>query len=427
MREDLLHFIWKYKKLQLKELRTTKNIPVTIENVGEHNHLAGPDFFNAKLSIGGQLWAGNVEVHLKSSDWYVHNHEKDDSYNNVILHVVWEDDVSVFRANASEIPTLELKSIIPEVLLENYRKLFSAKRKNFINCENDIKFVDSFEIDNWLERLYFERLEHKSDFIFKILKGSQNNWEEVLFALLLKNFGSKINGEAFLQLAEAISYDVFKKVCNETLKAESLLFGCAGLLDSNVVSDLYFLDMQKEFAFLHRKFELGSKNIQKPEFFRLRPANFPTIRLSQIANLYAKHQTLFGTLMDCSSLREIYDVFNVSASEYWDNHFTFGKLSKKSKKRFTKPFIDLIIINTILPLKFCYAKYRGKDASEIILPLISSLSKEKNSIVDNFEKLPLTVDNAKGSQAALQLYNEYCTKNKCLQCAIGNNLLNRNG
>lgn len=427
MREDLLHFIWKYKKLQLKDLRTTKNSPVTIENVGAHNHLSGPDFFNAKLSIDGQVWAGNVELHLKSSDWYLHNHEKDDNYNNVILHVVWEDDVSVFRADGSEIATLELKNIISEPLLENYQKLFSMKRKNFINCEKDITSVDPFEIDNWLERLYFERLEQKSDFIFRILKTSQNNWEQVLFALLLKNFGSKINGEAFLGLAEAISYNVFKKVSDDILKSESLLFGCAGLLDSDEVSDTYFLDVKKEFTFLHSKFELGSNTIQKSEFFRLRPTNFPTIRLSQIANLYAKHQTLFGKLMDCSSLQEIYDVFNVSASEYWDNHFTFGKQSKNSKKRLTKPFIDLIIINTILPLKFCYAKYRGKDANEVILTLISSLSKEKNSIVRNFEKLPLEIDNAKESQAILQLYNEYCTNNKCLQCAIGNNLLNRNG
>jgi len=427
MREDLLHFMWKYKKLQLEDLRTTKDELLTIASVGEHNHFSGPDFFNAKLNIGNQLWAGNVEIHIKSSDWFAHNHETDDNYNNVILHVVWKDDASVFRADGSEIPTLELKNIIPGTLLENYQKLFSAKRKKFISCENDIASVNRFEINNWLERLYFERLEQKSEFIFKTLKDSQNNWEQVLFALLLKSFGSKVNGDAFLQLAETLGYDVFKKVCGETEKVESVLFGCAGLLESEEVRDAYFINLKKEFIFQEHKFELENRTNPKPEFFKLRPTNFPTIRLSQLANLYATHRTLFAKLMSCITLQEIYDVFAVSASQYWDNHFTFGKISKKSKKRLTKSFINLIVINTILPLKFCYAKDRGEDVNDIILSLISSLAKEKNSIVDNFEKLPLKVGDAQESQAILQLYNEYCTKNKCLQCAIGSNLLNRNG
>lgn len=427
MKEDLLHFIWKYKKLQLEDLVTSENEILNIVDVGGHNHLSGPDFFNSKVEIDNQLWAGNVEIHLKSSDWFVHNHEQDPNYNNVILHVVWEDDSEIFRSDGSKIPTLELKNYISKDLLSAYQKLFNQDKKSFINCESDISEVDSFLFENWKERLFFERLEDKSRFIFELLEESQNDWEQVLFKMLLKNFGLKINGQAFLSLANALDFSVVRKLRTDNKVMESVLFGMSHLLDDDSVVDEYFIQLKKEYDYQRKKFDLKEARVQKPEFFKLRPSNFPTIRLSQLAGLYSEQQNLFSSLINVSELKEIYELLNVSASSYWNDHFTFGKPSKKSIKKLTKKFIDLLIINTILPLKFCHAKYSSKDANEEVLKIISQIKPEENTIVSNFKSLKIDVKSAEDSQAILQLYTEYCTQNKCLQCAVGAHLLNLNG
>lgn len=427
MKEDLLHFIWKYKKLQLDDLVGTDNEPIRIVDAGRHNHLSGPDFFNAKVNIDGQLWAGNVEIHLKSSDWYAHHHEKDANYNNVILHVVWEDDAPVFRSDNSEIPTLELKNYISQSVLDAYQKLFDKSGVQFINCEKNIAHVDTFLFENWLERLYFERLERKSKWVLALLESSKNDWEQVLFAMLLKNFGLKINGTSFLSLAQALDFSTVRKLQSDILALESVFYGMSHLLDSEEISDDYYIRLKKEYAHLKNKFSLEQGGVQKPEFFKLRPPNFPTIRLSQLANLYAKHQNLFSRVIHESQLEALYELFEISASGYWNDHFTFGKTSKKSTKRLTKGLVDLLIINTLLPLKFCFAQHQGKDANEEIIQIISQLKKEENSITTNFKHHGISIGNAKESQAILQLYNEYCTLNKCLQCAVGTSLLQVNG
>jgi len=423
IREDLLHFVWKYKKLQLFEVVTTKQESITILDVGTHNHFTGPDFFYAKININGQLWAGNVELHIKASDWYVHRHEEDPNYNNVILHVVWEDDAAVFQKDGSEIPTLELKNYIAKDLLISYQNLFNKKQKTFINCEKDIRQIDDFVLQNWLERLYFERLERKSHYIFKLLEESKNDWEQVLFSLLLKNFGLNINGEPFFSLASAFDFSLVRKLQSEVSQLESLFFGMAHLLEDETVLDTYYIQLKNEFHYLANKFDLENSRVIKPEFFKLRPPNFPTIRLSQLASLYGQHQNLFNKIIKASTIEELYSLFEVRASTYWNDHFTFGKSSKKSTKKLTKPFIDLLIINTVLPLKFCYTKHFGNDQNETIVQIIIKVSTEKNSIITNFKKHNVTSENAKESQALLQLYNNYCTKNKCLDCAVGSSLL----
>lgn len=426
MREDLLHFIWKYKKLPLKDLVTSKNESVVIVDVGRHNHLAGPDFFNAQLRIDDQLWAGNVEIHIKSSDWYAHHHEKDRNYDNVILHVVWEEDVEVFRSDNSEIPTLELKNYISDRLLGAYQDLFDKKGNRFINCEKDIGHTDAFTLKNWLERLFFERLERKSNLVFTLLEDSKNDWENVFFVLLLKNFGLKINGDAFLSLAKALDFAVVRKLQYNQSQLESVLYGMSHLLDDDTISDEYHILLRKEYQYLQHKFSLEAERVQKPEFFKLRPPNFPTIRLSQLASLYHKHQNLFGLVIEATTLEEIYTIFDVSASRYWDDHFTFGKSSRKGVKKLTKKFIDLLIVNTILPIKFCYSRHLNEAVDETIVNIALALDKEENSIVSNFSAHAVTAENAMESQGILQLYNEYCTKNKCLQCTIGTGLLTQN-
>lgn len=404
MREDLLHFIWKYKKLPLDNLVGTNNEPISVVDTGTHNHLAGPDFFNAKVNINEQLWAGNVEIHLKSSDWYAHNHEQDTNYNNVILHVVWDDDGAVFRSDSSEIPTLELQNYISETLLEAYQNLFNKTDVSFINCEKSIGKVDTFLFDNWLERLYFERLERKSKWVFEMLETSKNDWEQVFFALLLKNFGLKINGASFLSLAQALDFSTVRKLQSDTMALESVFYGMSHLLDNDEILDDYYLQLKKEYAHLKNKFNLKEGSVQKPEFFKLRPPNFPTIRLSQMANLYVNRQNLFSRVIHASTLEELYAIFDISASTYWSEHFTFGKSSKKSNKRLTKNFIDLLIINSLMPLKFCYAQHQGKDANEEIIQIISHIKKEENSIITNFKRHGIAIGNAAESQAILQLY-----------------------
>lgn len=421
MNEDFLHYLWKFKKFTFQNLRTTKDESVEIISVGIHNFNSGPDFFNAKLNIEGQLWAGNVEIHIKSSDWYLHHHEKDKNYNNVILHVVWEHDVEVFRSENIPIPTMELKNLISKNTLSNYHALFNQNKK-FINCENEITNVDEFIIDNWLERLYFERLESKSERIMYELKKSNNDWESVLFKMLLKNFGQKINGDSFYSVANSIDYSVIRKLQNNQTQLEAVFFGLSGFFNNDCF-DVYYLELKKEYDYLKTKFQLSNIGVVSPQFFKLRPPNFPTIRLSQFSQLLNKHQNLFSKIIENKSITEFYDLFDVSASEYWRDHFTFGKMSSKSKKGLTKNFIDLIIINTILPLKFCYAKSTGNEINEELLEIIQLIKSEKNTIINHFLKLEIKCKSAMESQALLELHNNYCSKNKCLQCSIGNYLI----
>ncbi len=424
MKEDFLHYVWKYQKFNVQKLFTTCRTTLTIVKVGEHNNNSGPDFFNAQVAIGDQLWAGNVEVHLQSNDWYAHHHEEDSNYDNVILHVVWEYNADIFRKDNSAIPTLELKSIVDESVLKNYHHLFS-KKQQWINCENDFPRIDSFLIKNWLDRLYLERLQVKSLLFEEEMKSSNNHWEGLLFKLLCKNFGLKVNGESFFSIAQSIDFSILKKCNHDSLEIEALFFGQAGFFEENK-EDSYFELLKGKYLYLRHKFDLDINSVNFPKYFRLRPSNFPTIRLSQLAVLFSEKQSLFSRILEAKSLEDYYTIFTVSANEYWDTHYNFGVCSTKKKKRLTKKFIDLLLINTIIPLKYSYAKYMGQDASEDIMNLASTIPYEENSIIKKFNLLGYTAKNSLQSQGLLQLKNEYCIKNNCLQCAIGNSILKGN-
>lgn len=423
MREDFLQYLWQYKKFNVSAIKTTNNEVVSILSVGQHNFNSGPDFFNAQLKIGDQIWAGNVEIHIKSSDWYVHNHEIDKAYDNVILHVVWEHDTDVFIKDNVIVSTLELKDFIDKKALVNYQTLFS-KSKTWINCENDFSSIDEFTIHNWLERLYFERLERKSSDISLLLKASKNDWEAVLFKILAKNFGSKINGDAFLSIANSVDFSIVRKLQSKQIQLEALFFGQANLLN-NAIEDAYSRMLIKEYQFLSKKFQLSNAGITQIQFFRLRPPNFPTIRLSQLASLYGAHQNIFSQIIETNTLQNFYNLFAVATSTFWETHYTFSKVSKQSKKVLTKSFIDLLLINTIIPLKFSYAKYQGKEIDDVIIKLISEIKSENNNIIEKFNSLKPISNSAFQSQGLIQLKNEYCSKNKCLQCAIGSKLLSK--
>lgn len=423
MQEDFLHYIWKHKKFLINHLKTTEGEPVLIESFGQHNLNAGPDFFNAQIKVGTQLWAGNVEIHIKSSDWYLHNHELDKLYDNVILHVVWEHDTEIFRKNNTPIPTLQLKDFIENKLLVNHESLFSKGNK-WINCENDFASIEDFKLKNWLERLYFERLERKSEPIESLLKQSKNDWESVLFKMLAKNFGLKVNGESFFSLVQSIDFSVIRKTQSNRQSLEALLLGQGSFLNHDI-EDPYYLSLVKEYEFLKQKFELSNTHVLPINFFRLRPLNFPTIRISQLASLYHVHQNLFSKIIECDNIEGFYKLFNISTSKYWETHYTFKKESKKSVKGLTKSFIDLLLINTILPLKFCYAKHKGEEVGENIIKLATEITSEKNSIIDAFNRLKKVSKSSLDSQALIQLKTNYCNKNDCLKCVIGNTLLSK--
>lgn len=423
MKEDFLHHVWKFQKFDARGLRTTHAEKVEILDPGRHNTNAGPDFFNAKIAIDGQLWVGNVEIHLRSTDWYLHSHEQDSSYDNVVLHVVWEHDVSIYRADNSEIPTIEVKELVDKQTLQAYRRLF-LKRAIWIQCESDFASIDSFVLDNWLERLFLERLERKATRIIEELNSTKNHWEALLFKMLSKNFGLNLNGESFYTLAQSISFELVRKCSANAQELEALLFGQAGMLDQEQ-DDLYPIELQSNYAYLKYKFDLNSKGVIAPTFFRVRPPNFPSIRLSQLAILYNSKPNLFSEIIAACKLDEYYGIFDIAASMYWDSHYNFGVNSKNYKKKLSKKFVDLLLMNTIIPLKYCYAKYLGKEISEEIIQLASSIPSEKNTIVDRFNELKNISVNAYESQSLLELKNNYCNSKRCLDCAIGSSILKR--
>jgi hypothetical protein len=421
MKENLLHFIWKLKLFAVSKLVSVAGEKITVISAGNQNLNTGPDFENAKILIDDQLWYGNVEIHVKSSHWYAHNHEIDDRYNSIILHVVWEHDVPVFRNKNIEITTLELKNFISLNLLDSYANLFN-KNTNWINCENQIKLTDEFVFNHWIERLYIERLEVKALAIEQILNKTENNWEATLFIMMAKSFGLKINGEAFYNFAVSVNFEIVRKVSHNLVQLEALFFGQAGLLHDTVDSS-YYVKLQNEYKFLQSKYKLSPISSNQVQFFRLRPQNFPTIRLSQLAVLYHKLPNLFAQLMEFKQINQFYNLLGVSTTDFWKTHYTFNKVTVFSSKRLTKSFIDLLLINTIIPLKFVYLKFIGKQNFNTLLDVLSELKPEKNSIISNFNSIDIKSENALKTQALLQLKNEYCNKKRCLECEIGKHIL----
>lgn len=421
MKEDFLHYVWKFQKFETAQLTTTTHELLTIVTVGQHNVNSGPDFFNARIAIDGQQWAGNVEIHIKASDWYAHQHEKDAAYDSVILHVVWECDVDIFRSDGSTIPTVELKDILLSEATSNYQNLFT-KEYQFITCEQSIATVSEFTIKNWIERLYFERLEKRSQQINKEVMSLRYDWEALLFRMLAKGFGLKVNGEAFLSLASSVPFSVVRKCSTNSLRLEALFFGQASLLEKEIEDD-YYQKLQNEYRYLQKKYPISNSSVVRASYFRLRPPNFPTIRLSQLAALYLSIPHVFSEVIRANTLEAFYGLFDVKASTYWEDHFNFSVASAKRKKQLTKNFIALLLINVVLPVKFCYALYHGRDISEEIISLATAIPSEENTILSKFKKLNIKSTSSLESQGVLELKKNYCNTLKCMHCAIGDAIL----
>lgn len=404
-----------------KELQTTSGEEIKILKAGEHNSDSGPDFFNARIKIGATEWAGNVEIHSRSCDWHKHKHTTDKTYDNIILHVVHEADEKLFRKSGEEIPTLELKDKIPQNIYGKYLQFKS--NKDWIPCEKQISSVDKFTLSNWLDRLLVERLERKSKTITDSLRQNKNNWEETFYQMLARNFGQKINSEPFELLAKALPVSVLAKHKNNLLQIEALLLGTAGMLKRDF-KDNYPNELKKEFKFLKSKFKLNPIDSSLWKFMRLHPPNFPTIRISQFANLIYKSSHLFSKILEAGSVKQIISLFETETTEYWQTHYRFDKLSPRRKKKLGSDSINTIIINTIVPFLFIFGKEKSEEKYyDRALSFLEKLSPENNSIISKWKSIGVPAKSSYETQALLQLKNEYCSKKRCLECSVGNALL----
>lgn len=414
MQEKLLHFIWRYSMYQPGNLKTTDGEVITVVHPGVYNTNAGPDFLEGKIRIGDTLLAGHIELHVNNSDWDKHNHHKDPAYKNVILHVVYKNDKATTLHN---IPVLELAKHIPKQVLNQYNNLMLAP--SAIPCSSQLHTVKDITKESWLSRMLAERWEEKLDTWQELLKQSAGDWRNVLYWRMAANFGFKINADAFLQLALSIPLNVFIKG-GSLQQVEAILFGQAGMLDGDF-TDEYPNILKKEYLYLKQKHKLQPIPAHLWKFLRMRPANFPTIRIAQFAALVHKSLHLFSQIIETHTTKEIIPLLDVTASEYWNNHYRFDELSDKdSPKRLGKSSIQNIIINTIAPIQFLYAQEQGTSREqERALQLLDAVPAESNNITTLWESYKWKPANAAQSQAQIQLYNNYCKQKRCLECSIG--------
>ncbi|CAK7018796.1 MAG: hypothetical protein BACC_00781 [Bacteroides sp.] len=399
-------------------LQTTTGEPVEVINAGLPNTNAGPDFFNAKLKIGGTLWVGNIEVHTLASDWMRHGHDKDAAYDNVILHVAETVDCEVFRANGVPVPQLQLPC--PDPVRQRYDELSHAEI--YPPCYSILSSLPKLTVHSWLSALQVERFEQKARVIATRLERCNNHWEDVFFITLARNFGFGLNGDAFEAWASRLPFRAIDKHRDDLFQVEAFFFGQAGLLDEELPdADGYYLKLQKEFRYLQHKFELSvPMTATQWRFLRLRPGNFPHVRLAQLANLYYKERSLFSRIMEADTLEAVRKLLTVTTSPYWEEHFNFRKVSSSREKQVGKNAQNLIIINTVIPFLYAYGLHKADELlCERATGFLESLKAEDNHIIRHWSGAGLPVSTAADSQALLQLQKEYCDKKDCLRCRFG--------
>lgn len=423
MTEYILHYIWQYKLFPQSGLVTTDGERVEVIDVGHYNTDAGPDFFNAKLKIGETVWAGNVEFHQRSSDWEKHNHTENKAYDNVILHITEVVDADIFRINGEKIPQMEFK--VPVEIQKKYDKLL--RNKKWIPCEDKIEKVDRFKINVWKNSLLTERLQQRTETIFNLLDQTENHWEEAFYVSLARSFGFGVNSQPFEMLAKSLPEHILAKHKDNLFQLEVLLFGQAGFLEGKINDD-YQQSLQKEYRFLQAKYNLKNIDASQWKMLRLRPDNFPHIRLAQFAKLVHNSSKLFSKVLEAKKLNELRILFKCEVSTYWRQHYLFGRESKVSQKEMGKNSIDILLINTVIPFIFAYARKKNQeDIVERAFHFLEEIPAENNSIVKKWKELGIPAKNAFDSQALLQLKKSYCDEKKCLRCSIGHQVLTLNG
>lgn len=426
--EYLLHYTWKHRLFPLKELVTTDGQLVEVIDPGLHNTDAGPDFFNAKMKIGGTLWVGNVEIHTRANDWYTHGHQGNKAYDNVVLHVVEADAIDgkpVTDTNGRLIPTLVLP--VPPRVRDNYDELM--RTEEYPRCHHIIPTLPRLTVHSFLSALHTERLTHKAERIGQYRLKNELNWENAFFITLARNFGFGVNGEAFEEWASHIPLRAVNKHRDDLTRIEAFFFGQAGLLTNETATedDEYLRRLQREYAFLANKFELKAMDPVRWRFLRMRPTNFPHIRLAQLARLYYEGEGLLSRLLEASSVEAVTKLFATGTSEYWQTHYTFGHPSPRRTKQLSQTTRMLLIINTISPFLYAYGQHQGNEAlCQRAISFLEELKAEDNRIIRIWRECGLKVDSAADSQALIQLKREYCDMKKCLHCRFGYEYLKKN-
>lgn len=419
--EQLLHYVWKHKIFPLKELKTTTGQQVEVIDTGLANTDAGPDFFNAKLKLDGVLWIGNIEIHERSSDWFKHGHHADAGYNSVILHIASEIDTEISRSNGERIPQIQL--ICPEAVRTNYKELLETD--SYPPCYRIIPSLPPFTAHSWMTALQMERFEQKATLLNERLKRCQGNWEDAFFITLARNFGFGLNGDAFETWAHRLPFRAVDKHRNDLFQIEAIFFGQAGILEDSD-GDGYYLRLKKEYTYLQHKFGLIPMDASLWRFLRLRPANFPHIRIAQLACLYHRAYGLLSRIMETETLQGIRDILKGGTSEYWLTHYTFGGSSPSRPKTLSNTSLDLLIINTVVTFLYAYGLHKGNRVlCARAGSFLEELKAENNYITRMWEQCGMKASNAADSQALIQLKKEYCDKKKCLYCRIGYEYLKR--
>lgn len=416
--EELLHYVWKHKIHPLEPLLTTDGRRVEVLDAGLQNPHAGPDFFNAKLRIGDTLWVGNVELHSLASDWVRHGHHHDVAYNNVILHVVEQADVEVVCANGRPVPQLVLP--IPTQVSGRYNELLQTDR--FPPCYRVVPQLSPLTIHSWLSALQVERLEQKTCTIRARLKQTDNHWEDVFFITLSRNFGFGVNGDTFEWWASRLPFRAVDKHRDNLLQVEALFLGTAGLLEEQLDhTDAYYENLQREFAYLKHKFQLPHSTPCPPwRLLRLRPNNFPHLRLAQLASLYYREEALFSRTMEAETLDEVRSLFRVTPSPYWEEHYRFATTSPRTSKQLSRSSLDLIVINTIVPFLYAYGLHKNNEQlCDRATQFLEFLKPEVNYVTRMWQAAGLEAQHAADSQALVQLQTAYCNKKECLRCRFG--------
>ncbi|MBU0697427.1 MAG: DUF2851 family protein [Bacteroidetes bacterium] len=420
--EKVLHHIWKYKLFSFQDLSTINNESIKIISSGLHNHDAGPDFHNAKIEIDETLWVGNVEIHIKSSDWLKHQHQKDKAYDNVILHVVWEHDEEIIRSDGTIISCLELKTIVDPKLLDNYHQL---KENNYwIPCETQLQNIDNFTKNQCLDRMLMERLAQKSILIKDLYEQQKGNWEETFYITLAKSFGFKVNALPFEILAKNLPQRILAKHKDQPKQIEALIFGMSGLLNISFKDD-YPKQLKIEFDFLKAKYNLNPIKTEAWKFSKTRPDNFPTVRLAQFAALVLNSQHLFSQIISIQKLKDFKKLFEkLPINSYWETHYLFDKEVSNRSAILGMTSINGLLLNAIIPLLFYYGRQSGnKLYVDLVIQMLEEIKPEENQITKGFKERGFKLESAFDSQALIHLKKYFCDHKNCLNCGIGMKIL----
>ena len=429
--EQLLQYVWKHKILPLECLETTDGKALEIIDPGLHNRNAGPDFFNAKLRIGNTMWVGNVEIHEHSKDWFRHGHDSDPAYDNVVLHVVEDVDCDVTNSRGEFIP--QIKLCVPVTVTLNYKELLNADA--YPPCYRIVPELSQLTVHSWMAALQTERLERKTLDIARRAERANGSWEDAYFITLARNYGFGINGDAFEQWAYNVPLNQVAHHRDDIFQIEAIFLGQAGLLDIDAIpakyqkeamNDGYFNRLKNEYKYLAHKFSLTPMNRTMWKFLRLRPQNFPHIRISQLATLYHERKTSLSQLLECMNVDELRRMLSTHVTEYWATHYTFGAESASNSKNMSPFSINLLMINTAIPMLFAYGRHTCDDTlCARAFDMLEQLKAEDNHIIRMWKECGLKVATAGDSQALIQLKNEYCDRKDCLRCRFGYEYLKR--